>query len=318
MNAAPAAAGPRDTLAFGLLLLGAACIGFAPVLVRVADVGPVASAFWRMALATPVLWLIVAATGRGAAASAAAASAAAAGSAATPRPAPAGLAAAALFTGLCFAADLGVWHFSIAMTTIANATLLANCAPLLVTLYAFLVHRQRPSRAFLLALALAMAGATVLVGPNFRGGGRALSGDLLALLAACFYTAYMLGIHRARAGAGMLRLLAASTMITALTLLPVAWWLSHSQAQPFWPATAAGWSIVVALALLTQVAGQGCIAYALTHLPVSLSATTLLLQPLVATLAAWLLLGERIGLLQMGGAAVLLAAIYLARRTADS
>lgn len=291
----------REARAVALLILGASCIGFAPLLARIADVGPVASAFWRMALAAPVLWLVVWLRSHGAVAA--------------HRPAP-GLLRMMWVSGLFFAADLAVWHVSIAYTSIANSTLLANCAPILATVYAFVVHRQRPSAMFLAAMLLAMTGATMLVGPNFQLGGRALAGDLLALLASVFYTSYMIAIHRAQASGDMLRLLAASSTVTALALLPAAWLLSVWQGQPFWPASLTGWSTVIALALVSQVLGQGCIAYGLTHMPVALSATILLLQPLVAAAAAWILLNERLGMLQMAGGALLLLAIYMARRTA--
>lgn len=299
--------------AFALLVLGAASIGFAPLLVRVSDVGPVASAFWRMLLAAPLLWIVVALAGRQRAGRAPAAAPTPASAAAVT---PGAFRRLAWLSGLFFACDLGVWHFSITYTSVANATLLANCAPILVTLYAFLVHRQRPSRSFLLALALAMIGTSVLVGPSFRGSGRALTGDALGLLASCFYTAYMIAINRAQATGSMLRLIAVSTTVTAVLLLPAAWLFSQAQGHTFWPASAHGWWVVIALAAVTQVLGQGCIAYGLTHLPVALSATTLLLQPLVAAIAAWLLLGESLGWAQIAGGAVLLLAIRMARRAA--
>ena len=76
-----------------------------------------------------------------------------------------------------------------------------------------------------------------------------------------------------------------------------------------------GWGIVLALALLTQVLGQGMIAYALAHLPVTLSTTGLLIQPVVAALAAWWLFGEALAPAQLAGAVVLLVGITLARRS---
>src|SRR5258706_3988450 len=109
--------------AFALLVLGAVCIGFAPLFVRFSDVGPVASAFWRMLLAAPVLWLIVLRNERRAAAAAApeATTIVAANPAALPTPAVVrALRRAALWSGLFFAADLGIWHYSITMTTVAN------------------------------------------------------------------------------------------------------------------------------------------------------------------------------------------------------
>jgi drug/metabolite transporter (DMT)-like permease len=219
-----------------------------------------------------------------------------------------------LLSGLFFAADLGVWHFSIGRTTIANATLLANCAPLLVTLYGLLIERRRPTSLFMIALLLAMAGAVTLVGPNFRHGGSQLRGDALALLAACFYTGYMLAVKNARARFSTLRLMAWSTTISAAVLLPVALLLSATTMQGFWPGVH-GWWVMLALALVTQIAGQSCIAYALAHLPVTISTTGLLIQPLTAAVAAWLIFGERLGGAQLIGALVLLLGIYLARRS---
>ena len=48
---------PTARLAFLALVMGAVSIGFAPIFVRLADVGPVSAAFWRMFLALPILWL---------------------------------------------------------------------------------------------------------------------------------------------------------------------------------------------------------------------------------------------------------------------
>lgn len=290
-------ASPHRTGAFLVLLLGGACIGFAPVLVRLSDAGPVASAFWRLALAAPLLWLAVALRAQR--------------SRAAPR-APIGSAIA--LSGLFFALDLGVWHVSIGMTTVANATLLANCATLFVALYVWLIERRPPRGIFLLGLALALGGAGLLVGPHFGFGGAAAHGDLLALVAAVFYGGYMLAMRSARSSGDTLSLMAWSTSISALVLLPIAWLLSTRYGQPFWPQDVGGWSVVLTLALVTQIAGQSCIAYALAHLPVTLSSTGLLIQPLVAAAAAWLLFGEMLGQWQLIGAAVLLTGIYLARR----
>ncbi len=38
------------------LLLGALAMGISPIFVRFADVGPFASAFWRVSAALPLLW----------------------------------------------------------------------------------------------------------------------------------------------------------------------------------------------------------------------------------------------------------------------
>src|SRR5258706_1874513 len=254
---------PISTAAFLCLLAGACAIAFAPIFVRLADVGPVASAFWRCALAVPPLWLWIAI--------APSHRSPLGGSDRTHAP-------ILILAGLFFAADLGVWHFSIVYTSVANSTLLANLAPIVVTLAGWLVWRRPVTRTFLAGMAVAIAGMFVLVGPNFSVGGTRLLGDALGALTAVFYGSYMLAVKAARdAGASTARVMAWSTTITAFVLLP----LALIAPQPFLPAGAAGWWGLAGLALVTQVLGQGLIAYAFAHLPASLSAVSLLLHPVM-------------------------------------
>ena len=277
-------------LAFFCLLAGGCAIAFAPIFVRLSDTGPVASAFWRCALAVPILWTAVLAR----------------------RSPPEKLSRWPLLgAGLFFAGDLGVWHWSIVWTSVANSTLLANLAPIFVTLAGWLIWRRKVTRAFLAGMFVAIAGMFILVGPNFSVGGTRLLGDALGALTAVFYAGYFLTIKEARdAGASTPRLMAWSTTITAVALLPVA----LASPQPFLPAGPQGWLVLAGLALVTQVLGQGLIAYAFAHLPASLSSVSLLIQPVMATLFAWWLFGEPVGAPQLVGGAVVLAGIWIAKR----
>jgi drug/metabolite transporter (DMT)-like permease len=279
--------------AFLCLLAGGCAIAFAPIFVRLSDTGPVASAFWRTALAMPLLWAWLA---RPAARTEA--------RAAIPRGA---LAAAGLF----FAADLGVWHWSIVYTSVANSTLLANLAPIFVTLAGWLFWRRSVTRTFLAGMTIAIVGMFVLVGPNFSAGGTRLLGDALGALTGAFYAGYMLAIKSARdAGASTGRLMAWSTTLTTIVLLPVAYF----SPQPMFPVHASGWWVLLGLAVVSQILGQGLIAYAFAHLSASLSSVSLLIQPVMATIFAWVLFGEAVGTVQFVGGAVVLAGIWLAKR----
>ncbi|MFQ5346944.1 MAG: EamA family transporter [Rhodothalassiaceae bacterium] len=135
----------RSTMALAALVLGASAIGFGPVFVRIAEVGPVASAFWRVALSVPLL-AVAAALGR--------------------HRSGRGPLAPLIACGAFFAADLGLWHWSITLTSVANATLLANLNSVFVTLAGFLLFKDRFSRLFLVGLALALLGASALMGEN--------------------------------------------------------------------------------------------------------------------------------------------------------
>jgi len=281
----------QKTFAFAALLLGAAAIAFAPIFVRLSDTGPGASAFWRVALAAAPLWLWVRLSPR------------TQGGARWPwKP--------LLIAGLCFAGDLGAWHIAILYTSVANSTLEANFAPIFVTLGAWLLFRARVSRLFLIALAVTLGGAVLLIGPNFALGGRALVGDALGVLTAVFYAGYMLAIKSASVRTTTAGIMAVSTSVAAIALFPYA----LATADVFLPQSANGWLVLIGLALIPHIAGQSLIAYGFAHLPASFSSVSLLLQPVLAALYAWALLGEAVAPTQMLGGLVVLAGIYLARR----
>ena len=289
------------TSALIALFAGATCIALSPIWVRVADVGPTASAFWRVCLAVPLLWTLYFSlkTTREK-------------SPAAPRW------SAMLVAGIAFAGDLAFWHWSIQYTSVANSTLLANLASIFVTLAAWLLWKQRPSGLFLAGLAAALLGVVLLVQASLAGSAStsptALLGHGLGVVTAMFYAWYLLSVKGLRdRGAGTLHLMAVTTTLTALILLPVA----LASGEALLPGGAAGWLKLLGLAWISHAAGQGLIAHALAHLPAPFTSVGLLLQPVIAALFAWTLLGEALTALQIAGGAIVLAGIYLARRASS-
>jgi drug/metabolite transporter (DMT)-like permease len=278
-------------LALAGLFAGAVCIALSPIWVRVSDVGPTASAFWRVALAVPLLWALSFSLRTGDAAK-------------IPLP-------ATLATGLAFAGDLAFWHWSIQYTSVANSTLLANLASIFVTLAAWILWKQRPSGLFLTGLVAALLGTGLLVRASLEFSPTALLGDGLGVVTAIFYAWYLLQVKDLRdRGAATLQLMAVTTTVTALILLPVA----MLSGEGLLPQGATGWLTLLGLAWISHSAGQGLIAYALAHLPAAFSAVGLLLQPVIAAGFAWLLLNEPLTAMQCVGGAVVLSGIYLAHR----
>jgi drug/metabolite transporter (DMT)-like permease len=207
-----------------------------------------------------------------------------------------------------FAVDLALWHAAILRTSVAASTLEANCAPVLVTVFAWLLWRERPRPEFLAALALAFGGMLLMLLPKLGGGGQSLFGDLLGFGTACFYAAYIMAVARLRQRHGTGVVMFASTLIFTLLLLPLA------ASQKFWPDTARGWWLLIGCALSAQALGQSLIAYAFAHLPATFGAVGLYVQVVAATVYAWLLLHEQLAPVQIVGGVVVLLAIALARR----
>ena len=277
-----------SALPLAALLAGNIALAFGPWFVRLADVGPVAAGFWRIALAAPLLVALAYATAR--------------------RPfAPArGFALTIALGGLAFAADLASWHVGILQTTLANATLFGNSATLMFPIYGFLAARAWPTRTQGLALALAAAGAALLLGRSYQLSPEHLVGDLLCLLAGTLYTVYFILMARAREAVAPLPALALSTIASILPLLAAALVLG----EQVWPEK---WGVLIGLALASQVLGQGLMIYAIGHLSPLVVGIALLSQPIVAGTVGWIVYGEKLGLPDFIGAVLVAIALVLVR-----
>jgi drug/metabolite transporter (DMT)-like permease len=287
------------------LFLGAVLIGFGPIFVRQSEVGPSATAFWRVALALPLLtaWTLASRpkNHRGP-------ETAISGSPVLSGGGSWGLLA---LGGAFLAADLALWHWAIKLTSVANATLEANFAAVFVPLLGWLLFKERVNRQYLIALALAIGGTILLVGKNAHLSPTTLKGDALGLATALFYSGYILCVKAARdRGIATPRIMAVSGLVTALGLLPIAW----ISGEGLLPPTAHGWAVLVGLAVLSHFAGQSLITFAMAGLPASMTSLGLLVQPATAAIAAWLILGEGLAPAQMLGGGILLAGLWLAKR----
>ena len=276
--------------AFVAVVLANVALAFGPLFVRLADTGPVAAAFWRMALAAPVLVVLAFATG--------------ARVARLPR-------RLWLFLGLAgiaFAADLGSWHIGILQTTLANATLFGNSATFIFPLYGFLIARAWPTRTQGLALLLAAAGAALLMGRSYQLDPTYLVGDLLCVLAGVLYAVYFMLMADVRRTMAPLPALALSSLAALLPL----WLIAVTLGERILPGN---WTPLVLLALVSQLIGQGLMIYALGKLSPLVVGLALLIQPTVAAAIGWVAFGETLGAADFVGVAMVAVALVLVRRS---
>ena len=279
---------PRPALA--ALVFGALVIGTTPILVRLATCGPAAAGFWRLAFAAPLLALM--ATGG--------------------RSGPIGTPSRAIaLAGVAFALDLGCWHYGIRYTSVANATVLPNLTPILVTLVSWLFLRERPRPVFLIGLVAAVGGALLMAGAaaQARPGPLPHIGDALSASTALWYGLYFLAVRSARQSRSTLSVMLWSCLVGAPPLLATAVFMREA----ILPATLLGWSAAAGLGL-AHVFGQGSIAWALGRLPASTASVTVLVQPVAAAILAYLIFGESLTALQAAGGALALAGVVVAQQ----
>ena len=280
--------------AFAALLVGNVALAAGPFLVRHAGVGPISAGFWRLALALPFLALIAVAARQ-------------------PihwprRTVTIAIAVAAFF----FAADLAAWHAGILLTKLGNATLFGNISSFIFAAWGLWLIRSWPSTQQAAALILAAAGCALLMWGSAELSATHLRGDILAMLAGLLYAFYLIIVERTRGGLQPLPLLFLASLFGATMLLPAALFSGETVVP-------ANWTALVALALCSQVVGQGLLVYALGHVRPLVVGIAMLTQPALSALLGWIYYGERFTAFDWLGAAMIVAALVLVRlRDADA
>ena len=286
---------------FLILLLGVTCLASGGIFVKLSEVGPVASAFYRILFAMPVaiLW---------------------AAYSATPRPrtsiwnVPHGDFLLLNCAGIFLAIDLILWHTSFHYTSVANANLLANLVPFVVVPLSWLLFGVRPRAMFLLGLLVAVAGTVLLMAGKIMPSTENFIGDALAAATAVFYGLYLICVSRLRVryNAGDILFWSGFSSIALLFVVAVAW-------EPaLLPQSLRGYAILIALALLSHVGGQGLIAVSFERLPINFASVAVLLQPVIAALYALAIFAEILSRLEILGVGVILAGVYIAKLGSDS
>jgi drug/metabolite transporter (DMT)-like permease len=205
-----------------------------------------------------------------------------------------------------FAADLAAWHSGILLTKLGNATLFGNISSFFFAAWGLWLARKLPSPVQALALALAAAGCAMLMWGSAELSAAHLRGDLLAAFAGLLYTGYLIIVERTRGELQPLPLLFLASLFGAAMLLPVA--LAAGETI-----TPADWTGLFALALCSQVVGQGLLVYALGHVPPLVVGVAMLTQPALSAFLGWAYYGESFTPLDWTGAATIVIALVLVR-----
>ncbi len=270
-------------------LAGALAISFSGIFFELSGVDPVTGAFFRLAYALPVLFVIwFMFRGR------------------DHRTRQKRL--LAFGSGFLMGVDMIAWHTAIGYIGAGLSTLIANSQVVFVAIAAWLILGERPSRRILIAIPIVLFGVALVsgLGQDNAFGSNPLLGTLLALVSAVFYAAFILVFRNANdiqaPPAGPLMEATAGGLVTVLVLSPFTGGIDFN---PSWPAH--GW--LLALALGAQVGGWLLIGYALPRIPAVETATIILVQPMLTMMWAAMIFDERPSTIQLIGAAMVLAGV---------
>lgn len=276
------------------MFVGAVLISFAPVFVKLVDVGPGAAAFYRMGVGGLVLAAIVA----------------------WRRP-PLALSRAALgFTllgGILFAADLIFWHQSIHDIGPGLSTIIANFQVFILAGVGIVIYGEQGGWRLAVAVPLAFAGLLLLVGDWSSLSGSYQRGVLLALATAVAYGSYLLTLRRSQSRPAPLDAMANLALICAVAAVLVAGWATAAGESLAIPSTQDG-LLLVAYGVTAQVLGWLLISHGLPRAPASHAGLVLLCQPSLAFVWDVLFFARPTSPRDVGGALLALTAIYLGTR----
>ncbi|MCA2185419.1 DMT family transporter [Nonomuraea cavernae] len=276
-----------------IAVVGALIISTSAPLVRLADVEPATSAFFRCAYAVPPMIVLALLERR------------------RLGPLPARSRTLAWLAGLLFALDLLFWHHAIDYVGAGLATVLGNLQVFIVAFAAWAFFRERPSNPLMIATPVVFGGVVLISGvfDNAAYGSDPMLGVLAGIATSVSYAAFLLLMK-----AGSQRTagpLAHATVVATLAIAALSPLFGGADFAPAWPAH--GWLLLLALG--PQVLGWMLITYTLPRQPAALTALLLLVQPMTTVALSAVVLGERPSPLQLAGCVVIvLGVLYGSRR----
>jgi drug/metabolite transporter (DMT)-like permease len=282
---------------FLILTFGAVLIGFAPIFVKWSTLSSSAISFYRMLLAIPFLFFLNYALNRRF----------------IFKVKNKKTIFYAAIASLAFTTDLTLWHYSMNITSVSNATIIVNSAPIFVAILGFIIFKDKLSKTFIRSFLITYIGIIGLIyySNNYING--KVLGDILCLVAALFYAVYLLVI--AKLGKeNSLNIIFYTTLFCCLfSVLPML-----IQGGNMIPASKFEWINLLSLAFLCQFGGQYFITHGIGKISASEGSIGLLMQPITATILAAFLFNEILNITQIIFVFIALFGIYLARISLSS
>jgi drug/metabolite transporter (DMT)-like permease len=215
-----------------------------------------------------------------------------------------------LASGVALGAHFGFWISSLDYTSVAASVVLVSTQPVFVAILAYLLFGERTSPLSFVGILVALAGTAVIAGDGSVGSA-AIFGNVLALVGAITVAVYVLiGRSSRTGGVGVLPYSIVVYSAAALTLLGAALLLDAR----LWGYSGKTWFWLWAITLGPQIMGHTVFNWALRYVEASIVSGTILAEPVVSALLAWLILAEKPGLPTILGGTVVLAGVFLLLR----
>lgn len=211
---------------------------------------------------------------------------------------------AVIIIGAVLALHFAAFNAAVEMTSVASATILVTCHPIVVGILGWIYLKERPRRSGV-GIAIGLAGVLVISSADLLHG--SLTGALLALVGMLAAAFYILGgrVLRQRLSvipyAAMVYAGATATLFLAALATGV----------PLWPYPSQEIVLFLALAVVSTIFGHTILNWSLRYLPAVMVSLSMLGEPVGASILAFLLLSEVPPAGVVIGGALVLAGIFL-------
>ncbi|SUN80073.1 EamA-like transporter family [Streptococcus milleri] len=214
-----------------------------------------------------------------------------------------------VLAGAFLAGDLTLWNISFSYTSVANANLLANLTPFTVIPFSYFFFKEKMTKRFFLGSIITFLGVIILTGNRLTLTSDRLLGDLLSIITSAFYAMFMLTVYKLRnyIKSNVIMFISAfgSLLILGIVIFFTEGFHIPHNFSELWP--------LLALALISQIIGQGLLAFCLGKVNASLLSLITLSQPVIAAIYAWIAFQESLDTQSMIAIVITLAGVYLAK-----
>ena len=214
---------------------------------------------------------------------------------------------------IAISARAGSWAWSLTQTSVANSNLLHNMTPVFATLGGWLFLGHSFDRRYLFGLFLAISGVVAIGVQDFSLTNDSFYGDVAALMSAVFYAINFLIIEKLRRKMSTTAIMTWSCVFVSLVLLPGVLITGDN----IWPTSPSVWLAILCLGVLSQVIGQGILAYVLNRMKSGNVSLLLLLEPIITALLAWVIFGEYLSPSNWFAFIIVLLGLYLSNATEE-
>jgi drug/metabolite transporter (DMT)-like permease len=210
----------------------------------------------------------------------------------------------AFIPGIFFGLNLAIFFAGATKNSVANAALIGSLSPfLIVPLGARLFNERINPRALVFAL-VAFGGLAIVLFSAPPNGDASLRGNVFGVLAMLLWTGYVTTTRHFRRDMDVAVFMATISPIAAVAVLPLA--ITNGDVFGM---SGTGWTYMLILTFLTGVAAHGLMVFAQRTIPIGTIGITQVIQPPLAFVWSFLLLGERLNGWQLVGIAIVLSGL---------